>query len=232
MAGIVRWRRVVVAGSLLALLAAGMILLPLVRFEPGWELSWHNDASRPGALGDAEQAAILRVLLRSRVGPQTHPPSGPAIARRVWLAGRPLTVCPAQGADRSRPCRAAGLGDALFAEDRGAEAIAREFRRELIAANRVELRQPDPMLPGVIYLRDSTGVVQFAPGPDGSRPPGGARGDTMVRTSRAVRSADGKRVLIYLEYRCGGLCGQGSLYELERRDGNWIVIATDPIRIS
>lgn len=42
-----------------------------------------------------------------------------------------------------------------------------------------------------------------------------------VRVSRAVLSDTGERALIYLDYRCGGLCGAGFVHDLVRDGDGW-----------
>ena len=46
-------------------------------------------------------------------------------------------------------------------------------------------------------------------------------GDSVVSFSGIGYDASGERALVYVEWHCGGECGGGGFYELERRGGVW-----------
>ena len=54
----------------------------------------------------------------------------------------------------------------------------------------------------------------------------------LTEASWAVLSTDGVHALIYVGHRCGGLCGKGRLYYLERTDLGWKIIDKEMLWIS
>lgn len=57
-----------------------------------------------------------------------------------------------------------------------------------------------------------------------SAPPSRMFGNTVVRLSQVVFSADSTTALAYFNFTCGSLCGAGTLLRLQRsRSGAWVI---------
>jgi hypothetical protein len=54
----------------------------------------------------------------------------------------------------------------------------------------------------------------------------------VLSLSRAAFSPDGTLALVYGGYSCGGLCGNGSYYELAHTAEGWIVVSTVTVWVS
>lgn len=211
------WRRVVVTAICLATLMAVIGLAPIgVRAVSAAYQRWAA-LPRPNPAPDAEQQAILQALSRgdTALRPQSsslsggipHPPTVTLSDASVVICEGSLPLVP-----DNPPCPHVAAIVAADWDNR----IPRKLREELVLANRTSRPIADPAIAGVM-LRPAAEVRKSM---------SNARleevgGPSYARVSRAVLSDDGERALIYVDYRCGNLCGAGFIYDLVRDGDGW-----------
>ncbi|MGQ4583898.1 hypothetical protein [Lysobacter sp. F60174L2] len=217
MASRLRWQRIVVAAACLAILLLLIGLAPIgVRAITATYQRWAT-MPRPDPATDAEQREILRALsrgdtfLRTRgASPPTHGPDRP----RVTLSDESVVICEGSKPfvpDMPHCPHVSGIVAADW-DNR----IPRKLRQELVLANQTSRPIPDPDVAGVVLrpaaqVHKSISAARF----------GDLGGGSYVRVSRAVLSDDGQRALIYVDYRCGSLCGAGFIHDLVRDGDRW-----------
>lgn len=236
MPGGVRWRRIFATSVVLACLGLASVLGSL------W---WLRPRPEPGSppfptrlATDREQQDILALLLDRYFEGLPPPPPQPEGGAPIDWAGlrrRPLVLldtslrfCTPATVDATGECATGGIDDTIVSprwdlDFRDAPDIRLRFRTALVAANRRVHPQPmptgRPTIP--VAAEDFHRVLEAGfwrafyqrfPGTAG-----------VVHANRAVVSADGREALIYVEHRCDGLCGTGSLILMSRIGGRWRV---------
>lgn len=208
--------------------AAGLLARPFTAAIKS-ELQRRADVPAPIAATESEQVAIMQAVIaahefRGSPPPPPLPGQQPVmeVKRDVLLLDRSTILCPPP-----EPTGASGAecGDSIHvvsisAADLDAH-LPSKLRQELLLANKAAAVLADPNLPGVRYARSSE-VERILRDEfwDGfySRYPGTAG---MLRMSLAVVNEDRSKALIYFEHACGGLCGTGHLYLLDRTQSGW-----------
>lgn len=109
---------------------------------------------------------------------------------------------------------------------------SRKFREELIQANRVrhalDLSGIPDLIPTLtadlesVLARDGWSAF-YETWPDSTG---------LVRMSRPVLSADRRQALIFVEFRCAGMCGHGDIYLLERIGAGWRIVRLSSVWMS
>lgn len=222
----IRWRRVMFIALVAGGITATAILTPVAFFA---YQTAARAVVRPIPATDVEQRDILRVLLETQEysGIPLPPPgygTGEPEPKEQFLVfiDRTLAICadaetvPA-GDDRcppwSRPLHPAEIDPN----------IPERLVRELMAGNREARMAAVPDLPALVVanqaeieaLLDSGSWKAFY-----TRYPDSTG---LLRTTRAVLSADRSRALIYAEYYCDGVCGTGTLHYLKRAGDSWTI---------
>lgn len=233
-------KRIASLSILLSLLvAAGLLARPFTAAIKS-ELQRRADIPAPIAATGSEQVAIMQAVIaayqfRGSPPPPPLPGQEPVakVKRDILLLDRSPILCPPpEPTSASR----AECGDSIDVLSIGAAdldaQLPRKLRLELLLANKAAVALADPKLPGVRFARSSEVEQVLRDGFwDGfySRYPDTAG---MLRVSIAVVSEDRSKALIYFEHVCGGLCGTGDLYLLDRTQTGWRQAGSWMLRIS
>lgn len=222
----IRWRRVAFVAAVVGGIAATAVVAPVVFFA-------YQAAAcavvRPIPATDVEQRDILRVLLETQEYSGVPPPppgygAGEPEPKKQFLVfiDRTVAICAdaetvAAGDDRCPPwSRLLHLAEID-------PNIPERLVRELMAGNREARMAAVPDLPALVVVNQAEILALLDSGsweafyaryPDSTG---------LLRTTRAVLSADRSRALIYAEYYCDGVCGTGTLHYLKRAGGSWTI---------
>lgn len=230
----IRWKRSILVGVLATATVAAFVVLPSLRTQPRQQPEPTAAEPRPLVVTDQDQAAILRVLLHSGGIPGLPSVDDPEYRHEVVLNSRSVMTCRSELAmptgKSHAVCPQSSLADWILASN--ASGIALKFRQELVWANRVPRLHPDPQDPDVVFWRETVDPSLDEPRAGEPMSAQLRRRKTLVGATRAVRSTDGTRALIYMEYSCGGLCGMGAVYELKRDGIRWTITVQNMLWIS
>lgn len=202
-----------------------------------------------------EQRAILTAVLPRYLALVVRAADEPGRTRptRLVLVTPTVSLCALSSADacaRIRDADFAGTGRRATAEEmdllktRGlSEGINARVRhgelspvlaQALMAANRTPMPLPHDGWPPFVDLMPKSDMRALLSGgtgiPDWPRLHASLPGAVgYAEASQAVISADKRRALVYVGFKCGGRCGAGELHLLERHGDAWRVVG--PIKL-
>jgi hypothetical protein len=186
----------------------------------------HNENS-PASAAEQSRAIVAAALAEMNYEGVPPPPPEPgeqprAQSPRDVLVSSTSLCFAAKNVSKQADCTF--MEAESFESDGLDSSVPRELRKELVRANAA--RQPID-LSGVPRVR----VVNAA---DIRKLVGNRSWDAFyerypqtagwVEISLPALSADGSHALVYLEHRCDGLCGTGTLVYLERAPKGWVVV--------
>lgn len=185
----------------------------------------HNEGS-PASAAEQSRAIVAAALAEMNYRGVFRPlPAGeqptPQAPRDILVSSTSLCLA---AKNASKPADCTFTEAESFESDGLDKFVPRELRMELLRANTA--RQPID-LTGVPKVRvvDAADIGKLVDYRSWKafydRYPQTAG---WVETSQPVLSADGSHALVYLEHRCGGLCGTGTLLYLEHTPKGWVVV--------
>jgi hypothetical protein len=163
-------------------------------------------------------------------------PSLPLLLDRTYV----VVPCGAYEVYPPEPCASpVGTADtklhSILVENGDFPEFPLKLRQELVLANRVESVMPDPRIPGLRRMDKSAVLAHFERGAvvgwdkfDADYPQAFGK----LEVSRAVLSEDGSQALLYFDYGCGDLCGNGMLFLLRRDGDRWVVAGKTGLWVS
>jgi len=232
---VIRWRRVVSIALVTVAVAATVVLAPVAFFALRAKA---RAAVHPIIATDPEQREILRMLVETQdySGDPPPPPgldAGRPVSKKTFvvLSDRTVALCAetqtVPAGDGQCPSWSTTLSPADV--DPG---IPERLVRELMAGNREAQPAAAPVLPGLVVANQAE--IEALLSADDWQPFYARYPDSagLLRTTRAVVSADRSQALIYAEYYCGLVCGTGTVHYLKRTGGSWTIERSFRYRIS
>jgi hypothetical protein len=216
-----RWRRVFLGSALVAVLAVAGLATPLALHRLEQEAARRAAEPSPTVAPISVQREIARQIVLDFTGSAT--PSEPT--RRgpvsVVLIGSTIAFCAVEVSKIRPACPPDHYQEYIASVDLDLE-LPRQLRRELIAANLSSMPVPDPAMPSAIYRsRQSLGDAIVGRNATENFDREFPDSDGYLELSRAVLSRDGNHALIYVSFRCGSLCGHGTLRYFARTPTGW-----------
>jgi len=221
-----RWRNATTIAALCALLGVMVLTTPLA-------VQWvSNQRERQAAtphpiVADANDARAIAAAVLEGLHFESVPSPPPEPGECAEPPRRRTLVIDNQsigfGSDAKDPSPDSMISEYLVGPMLD-EFAPRKFREELIIANRERGPLDLSGIPDLVAVRSAD--IEKILARDGWSAFYETWPDSagLVRVSRPVLSADRQQALIFVEFRCAGMCGHGDIYRLERAGMGWRIV--------